>query len=141
MNIQYVWFIMINITMDNEFDQWNIEKKHLNENICKINFKEKDIFFIKMWKNIRYEQNWKWPNFLRPVLVIKKFNKDIFWWLALTSKQKDWLYYYSFFVDNKPQCAILSQIRLYDKNRLYTKIWMISENDFVKIKEKIKSIF
>jgi hypothetical protein len=39
---------MINITMDNEFDQWNIEKKLLNENICKINFKEKDIFFIKM---------------------------------------------------------------------------------------------
>ena len=127
--------------MEYEFDQRNAQKKILNKKSSTVKFKERDVFFIKMWKNIRYEQNGKWPKFLRPVLILKKFNNDIFWWVALTTKWKESKYYYSFMVNFKPQFAILSQIRLYDRNRLYTKIWMVNQNDFIKIKEKIKSMF
>ena len=54
-------------TMDYEFDQRNAQKKILDKKDSIVKFKERDVFFIKMWKNIRYEQNGKWPNFLRPV--------------------------------------------------------------------------
>ena len=127
--------------MDIEFDQRNSQKKILDKKFSTVKFKERDIFFIKMWKNIRYEQNGKWPNFLRPVLILKKFNDDIFWRVALTTKWKESKYYHSFSMNSKQQYAILSQIRLYDKNRLYSKIWMINQNDFSQIKEKIKSMF
>lgn len=127
--------------MEYEFDQRNAQKKILNKKSSTVKFKERDVFFIKLWKNIRYEQNGKWPKFLRPVLILKKFNNDIFWWVALTTKWKESKYYYSFMVNLKPQFAILSQIRLYDRNWLYTKIWMVNQNDFFKIKEKIKSMF
>lgn len=126
--------------MDCEFDQRNTQKKVLDKKDSTIKFKERDIFFIKMWKNVRYEQNGKWPNFLRPVLILKKFNNDIFRWIALTTKWKESKYYYNFMINSKQQSAILSQIRLYDKNRLYTKIWMVNQNDYSQIKEKIKSM-
>ena len=126
--------------MDCEFDQRNTQKKALNKKYSTIKFKERDIFFIKMWKNVRYEQNGKWPNFLRPVLILKKFNNDIFRWIALTTKWKESKYHHNFMINSKQQSAILSQIRLYDKNRLYTKIWMVNQNDYSQIKEKIKSM-
>jgi len=125
---------------DIDFDNWNEQKKKIDKAISSISFKERDVFFLKMWKNIRYEQNWKWTDFSRPVVVIKKFNNDIFWWLALTSKQKVWPYYYNFYTNDKSQCAIISQLRLFDKNRLLKKIWMISENDFLTLKQKIKDL-
>ena len=126
--------------VDIEFDSWNEQKKKIDKTDSPIAFKERDIFFLKMWKNVRYEQNWKWTDFSRPVIVIKKFNGDIFWWVALTSKQRIWPYYYNFYINDKPQSAIISQLRLYDKNRLLKKIWMINETDFLVLKQKIKDL-
>jgi len=128
------------LDFDIEFDNWNEQKKKIDKAISPIAFKERDVFFLKMWKNVRYEQNWKWIDFSRPVVVIKKFNSNIFWWVALTSKQKTWPYYYNFCINDKPQCAIISQLRLYDKNRLLRKIWMINEKDFLELKQKIKDL-
>jgi hypothetical protein len=34
------------------FDNWNIQKKTINNTIPELFFKERDIFFIKMGKNI-----------------------------------------------------------------------------------------
>ena len=122
------------------FDQRNIQKKDIHLQKQQIFFKERDVFFIRMWQNIRFEQNWKWIDFRRPIVIIKKFNNDVFWWIALSTKQKIWLYYYNFSVDDVQQYAIISQLRLYDKNRLVKKIWMIDSKSFFELKEKIKNL-
>lgn len=128
--------------MDTEmvFDVWNTQKKAIDQKVQHTFFKERDVFFISMWKNIRFEQNGKWYNFARPVVIVRKFNNDVFWGVALSSKQKQGFYYYSFLTNGILQCAILSQLRLYDKNRLIRKIGMIGELAFLELKEKIKSL-
>jgi len=50
------------------------------------------------------------------------------------------MYYYAFDIHGMQQYAIISQLRLYDKNRLIRKIGMISEQNFFALKEKIKSL-
>lgn len=125
----------------NVFDQWNSQKKIIDKKFCRIFFKERDVFFIQMWKNIRFEQNGQWEDFARPVVIIKKFNNDVFWGIALSSRQKKWKYYFNFSIKDIQQYAILSQLRLYDKNRILKKIGMISSKDFLLLKQKIKSLF
>ena len=131
---------IIDMSIDILFDVWNKQKKIIDKQYQEIFFKERDVFFISMWKNVRFEQNGKWNDFARPVVIIKKFNNDIFWWVALSTKQKEWIYYDAFECNWVRQCAIISQIRLYDKNRLIRKIGMINEQDFFTLKEKIKSL-
>jgi len=130
--------------MDKEahtFKQRCNQKQSMHNKTKEIFFKERDVFFISMWKNIRFEQNGKWINFTRPVVIIKKFNNDIFWWIALSTKEKQWKYYFKFKTNNNiNQYAILSQLRLYDKNRLIKKIGMINQKEFFNLKEKIKHL-
>jgi mRNA interferase MazF len=82
----------------------------------------------------------KGTNFSRPVVIIKKFNNDVFRGVALSTKIKTGTYYYQFTINKVPQCAILSQVRLYDAKGLVRKIGMINLPDFQTLKQKIKSL-
>ena len=73
-------------------------------------------------------------------MIIRKFNNDVFWGVALSTKQKEGIYYYNFAINGVQQYAIISQLRLYDKNRLIRKIGMIGDHQFFELKEKIKSL-
>ncbi len=55
-------------------------------------------------------------------MIIRKFNNDVFWGVALSTKQKEGMYYYNFTINGVQQYAIISQLRLYDKNRLIRKM-------------------
>ena len=125
----------------NKFEKWNKLKIKLNNLNRNINFHEKEIWYISLWENIWFEQNWKGDNFLRPVLVFKKFNKQLFYWIPLTSKKKEWKFYYKFefkkwIISN----AILSQMRLYDSKRLFRRYWMISKHFYQELSLKIKKL-
>jgi mRNA interferase MazF len=94
-----------------------------------------------MWLNIWFEQDWKWNDFYRPLVIIKKFNKDLLWWIPLTTMDKKWKYYFDFIdSNNKNQIVILSQLKLYSSKRLVSKKWDIWKKDFINLKEKIKSL-
>lgn len=123
-----------------DFDIRNESKKKLHTKTHDVFFKERDIFFMSMGKNVRFEQNGKGADFSRPIVIIKKFNNDIFWWVPLSTKLKEWPYYFSFFASDQNQCAILSQLKLCDKNRLLKKIGTITESDFFLLKQKIKDL-
>ena len=127
-----------------KYDQWGKLKKKVSTKQNKLYFKEKDIFFMHMGKNIGYEQDGKGDDFLRPVIIIKKFNKDMFWGIPLTTNIKQGKYYYNFDLDGykikRKNNAILSQIRPFGVERLNQKIGVINDNDFNNIKESLKSI-
>jgi mRNA interferase MazF len=83
----------------------------------------------------------KFGIFLRPVLVLKKFNKNIFVWIPLTTVPKEDIFHYSFVSTSwKTSYAILSQIRLFDSKRFFRKIWNIKFKDSKLLKEKIKKL-
>jgi len=94
-----------------------------------------------MWKNIWFEQDWKWEFFWRPVIVLKKFNNHVFYGIALTTKNKNWKYYYNFDFKWVINNAILSQVRLFDSKRLLEKKWKVNKLDYEEIKKQIRELF
>ena len=127
--------------MKKDFDKWNILKKEIDNNKNIPYFREGQIWFVSMWINIWFEQNWKNDNFSRPVLIIKKFNKDIFLWVSLTTKKRisKYIFYIGEF-KNKKNYAILSQLRLYSSKRLLSHIWWVTKNINDELKEKITKL-
>ena len=126
--------------MEKEYDKWNQLKKSLSIKESTIFFHEREIWYCSLGKNIGYEEDGKNELFERPVLVIRKFNNEIFLAIPLTSSKKDNNYYYQYKLNNKTYAGILSQIRLLDCRRLSRKIGMIKEGDFSKIIEKIHNL-
>jgi len=126
---------------EKNFIEWNNEKENIDNKKNLRTFREWEIWYISMWKNIWFEENWKWDLFLRPVLILKKFNKNIFIWIPLTTVPKNDIFHYCFeWTSWKISYAILSQIRLYDSKRFFRKIWGIKFSDMKNLKEKIKKL-
>jgi len=98
------------------FDKWNEKKKIIDKEAKPPLFEEGEIVFVKMGKNIGYEQDGKGEDFLRPVYVYKKFNRDQFIGFAMTSKYKKPEKFYYKLSDNS--YIILSQIRTYSAKRI-----------------------
>jgi mRNA interferase MazF len=113
---------------------------HLKSDENHIGFKEREIWWSSLGINIGYEQDGKNDNFERPVLILKKFNKNIMWVLPMTSKNKTGGYYYQFERNDQKYSIILSQLRLISSKRLLRKIGMITEAEFGKVREEIKKL-
>ena len=130
--------------MDSQYNNWNEIKITIeNENII-VGFKERDIFYMNMGKNIGFEQDGKGENFVRPVVIIKGFNKNMFFGIPLSTKMKEGKFYYKFRFQKKDELveniALLSQMRLFSTKRLLNKIGVISKKDFIKMKNEFKSL-
>lgn len=121
-----------------DYYNWNKQKININRNKNRLFFHEREVWFISLGLNIGFEQNGKGNNFLRPVLVLKKFSKDLLLIIPLSTAQKTGKYYYSIKVRNVENVVLLSQIRLIDSKRLKYKIGDVEKSDFVKVKEKLK---
>jgi mRNA interferase MazF len=124
------------------YDRWNETKKKISQNKKAINFNQKEIFMTYLGKNIGYEQNGDTDkNFLRPVLVYKKFSKNLFLGIPLTTTQKDDKFYFSFiFKGTKKSTAILSQIKLIDSKRCLYRMGQIKNKDYKELIKKLESL-
>jgi len=124
--------------MDKNFDKWNIVKKDINKEKKTIGFSQYEIIFMKVGENIGYEQNGKGKDFLRPILVYKKFNNRVFLGIPLTSQAKDNKFHFEFeYKETKKSFAILSQIKLFDIKRAKYRDGKISRYYFDKLQEKL----
>lgn len=113
--------------MSKKFDEWN-EVKQKVEKKEKISIpKEREVYWASIGENIGFEQNGKSELFTRPVLVLKRFTKNMFFGIPL---------FYDFELDGEKSNALLVQARLYDTKRLEKKIGMISKEDFQNLKKK-----
>jgi len=123
-----------------KFIEWTKLKirLHLKEDSACFYYHEREIWWASLGVNIGYEQDGKHENFERPILVLKKFNKNILWELPITSQNKDGNFYYQFEYESNKFSVILSQLRLISSKRLLRKIRTLSEKDFNDIKKRIK---
>jgi len=130
--------------MVDTYDEWNEIKKSIAIDKVVRHFKEREIFYMIMGKNIGFEQNGKGENFVRPVIILKKFNHDMFYGVPLSSQSKEGIFYYSFEFKKgnsvSENIALLSQMRLFSATRLLNKIGMISKDDFRELKVKLKEL-
>ena len=127
--------------MSKDFDKWTVVKKQCQDSLHRLQFKERDVWWCKLGVNVGDEQDGKGDLFLRPVLVIKKFNKNVFVGLPLSTVIKDNnSFYHKFKFKGKDQSVIISQIKLIDSKRLSHKLGAIYQKDFEEIKEKSKHL-
>lgn len=123
-----------------EYDKWNEQKKKIEIQTKKFTFKVREIYWMKVGQNIGYEVYGKGNEFLRPVLILRKFSKDSFLGIPLTSQDKADMFHFEFIpIDKiKSNNAILSQVKLFSSKRIKSKLGKISEKDFICLKEKLK---
>ena len=127
--------------MEKDYDVWHRKKSRLN-NIAKPPFfREREIWFCHLGANIGIEEDGRGSDFLRPAVIIRQFNHDASWVIPLTRKKGETRHYFELLSDSRgPSFAILSQIRLIDARRLSYRIGVLSEEQFLKLKENLKAL-
>ncbi|MFA5000651.1 MAG: type II toxin-antitoxin system PemK/MazF family toxin [Candidatus Paceibacterota bacterium] len=128
---------------EKNYKNWQPLKSRLqNEpDINRAFFHEREIWYCHLGENIGFEQDGKGIDFLRPIIIIRKFNNEIFWGIPLTSNNKESIYYFKITTqDNVYGSAILSQIRLIDAKRLSYKVGDLPEEEFGELTKKLKAL-
>ncbi|HHO56766.1 MAG TPA: type II toxin-antitoxin system PemK/MazF family toxin [Trueperaceae bacterium] len=126
--------------MSKDFDRWNIVKKGIDTTpIDEIQlYKEREVWWCSLGLNIGYEQDGKGQSFLRPVLVLRKFNKHIFLGVPSTGNmRKRGDFYCAVYTRRNSFNFILSQIRLFDAYRLVNRMTILPSNKVEKVKKAL----
>lgn len=123
-----------------DFTKWFKGKTNVHNEKARPFFHEGEVWSATLGANIGFEQDGRGEQYLRPIVVIKKFNKEICWGVPLTKNQKRGPYYFSFVLNGETSTAILSQIRLVDAKRLFYRIGTVTETDFAEMKKRLKAL-
>ncbi len=127
--------------MEKDFQKWHTKKSDIDGIKKRPFFHEREIWFCHLGANVGAEEDGAGEDFLRPIVIFRKFNNEIFWAIPLTKKTKNNKFYFLFsFSERGQNTAILSQIKLVDAKRLLYKVGEISENDFTLLKNKFKAL-
>lgn len=126
--------------MQKDFDQWNRQKKVTHGRNQRAPFREGDVWWCSLGANIGDEQDGKGRFYSRPVLVFKKFNRNIFLGIPLSTVLKENRFYHHLHFKGIDQCVVLSQVRLLDAKRLENRMGDLPSHEFKKIGEKLKQL-
>jgi mRNA interferase MazF len=125
--------------MQKDFDKWNLEKKRINTKTAAPFYKEREIWWCSLGVNVGFEQDGTGRNYDRPVLVIRGFNKETFFGVALTGRRKTGKYHLPLgMIDGREASAVLSQVRLIDTKRLIRKMAMLDDGVFEQLREVLR---
>lgn len=124
-----------------DFQSWHRLKGVLqNASTSRPFIHQREIWFCHLGENVGYEQDGKGLSFLRPVLICRKFNNEIFWGIPLTSTKRQGPYYFLLSFADRQSSAILSQLRLIDAKRLSHKIGTVPSVQFDELTKKLKGL-
>lgn len=117
--------------MKRDFRKWHeIKSKVDEENILPL-FRAQEIWWCSLGANVGVETDGKNDLFQRPVVIFRKFNKEMFWGLPLTSKGKsDKPFYFSISFHGGNVTAVLSQVRTLSAKRLIRRMGKLSDKQF-----------
>ena len=123
-----------------DFIDWHSKKSKLDLIKQRPHFHEGEIWYVSLGLNVGYEQDGKGDNYLRPILIIRKFNNEICWIVPLTHTLKNTIHYAHIKVLENESVAILSQLKLLDAKRFSHIICKISNEDFKLVTKKLKDL-
>ncbi len=122
------------------FDDWNIIKKdvHSSDKNKSLFFNEKEVWWVTIGINIGLEIYGKGSSFTRPVLILKKLSNDLAIVIPMTTKNKKGTWFVTVYFQKKYSTVLLYQIKIMDKKRFQHKIGNLDQQDYLKVKEKLK---
>ncbi len=123
------------------FEEWNRQKIQINGSNSNIFFREREIWICALGENVGFEQSGQGEQFLRPILILKKFNPNIFWGIPLSLTKRRGRYYFEFsFIEGVKSVAILSQIKLVDAKRLKYLKGLMNEKDYKELTKRLRKL-
>lgn len=105
-----------------------------------LSYHEREIWWVRLGKNTGWEESGAGKNLLRPVLVIRKFQKELFWGIPLTQTIRSGNYFYTLSAQKCSGQLILPQLRALDSVRLVRKIERIDQEQFKEICKLIRRL-
>jgi mRNA interferase MazF len=124
--------------MKKDFDSWNELKKKIEENTHDVHIKEWEIWWSTLGLNIGSESCGKWPEFRRPVLIIKRLSHSTCFVIPLSTKIKTWTWFADYKVNGVKYTALLYQLRMIHTNRLTKFELKLERSIFLEIKKRLK---
>lgn len=122
------------------FSDWAKLKVKLHFLSRVVYFQERQIWWASIGQNIGSEQNGKNLDFERPVLIVRKFNEQMFLGIPISTKLKQGKYFYQFTKNSRSYCVILSQIRIFSSNRLLRRVGKMSISDYGQVKNRLRAL-
>ena len=117
--------------MQKDFDHWNGSKKEIYSGAKRPFYHPREIWWCAVGVNVGNELDGTGKHYDRPVLVIRPFNAETFFGVALIGNPRTGRYYYPLGkVDDREAVANLSQACLFDTKRLIRKLGTIDERTF-----------
>jgi mRNA interferase MazF len=127
--------------MHKDFDRWNEQKKHINKSSFTDFVNEREVWWCTIGVNVGVEQDGAAHAFERPVLVVRKFNKDMVFVVPLTSSPRRTPYHIPVRHDGVEYAAVISQLRLISTKRLARKIYQMDGTLFNTVLGRIRGLF
>jgi len=123
-----------------DFDSWNHLKNRINDRkISKLFYKEKEIWWSSLGVNVGTEMDGKNDSFERPVLVLKKINKNQFFAAPMTTKIKKGRLYFKLSLKDADvtttRFICLAQVRIMSSKRLLRKVEVVDVDLFRKVRK------
>jgi mRNA interferase MazF len=119
--------------MQKDFKTWHELKERIDDDLTYPLFREMEVWWCALGANVGIEEDGKNELFERPVFIFRKFNKEMFWGLPMSSNNKQSIFHYTFLFQEKPTTILLSQIRIWSSKRLIRRISKVSDNQFFQI--------
>ena len=126
------------LLMEKDFNAWNVEKQKLNANPWKRFYHEGEIWWCSFGINVGDEQEGAGQHFVRPVVILRKFNENLFFGAALLGHKKEGEYFFPMgIIQDREASIVLSQVRTFDAKRLGIKIATLDNATFEKLKSAL----
>lgn len=123
------------------FDDWNEQKKNIQQNVQEIYFDTREVWWCTLGVNIGHEQDGVGTLAQRPVLVLRKLSAETCVVLPMTtSKQNHPFRIFVGTIHGRESYAILSQIRVVDTKRFMKKVSTVENGRFEEIRNAARDM-
>jgi len=114
---------------------WCVRKIEIHIKNNEVLFKQGEVRWCSVGINVGHESYGKGAGFTRPVLVLKKLSRGLFFGLPLTSQNKKGTWYIEIELKGGKSLVVLSQARVFDTRRLIDRIATLKPDQFERIKK------
>jgi len=126
--------------MRKDFDGWNDRKKSIDRSQFGHFVHARDVWWCSLGVNIGSEQDGTARQFERPVLVLRKFNKDTVLIVPLTSRPRRTRYHVVVRHDGVDYAAIISQLRLVSTKRLTRLLYQMDPEVYASVVRSVQTM-
>ncbi len=125
---------------DKPFQKWCGKKIIIHKEKERPSFRIGEVWTNSLGVNIGFEQDGVGDESLRPILILTKFNNEVFLGVPLSRNGKDGKFYYSFEFNDGLSTVLLSQVRLIDAKRLQYKLGAVAPSTREIVVEKVRRL-